>query len=84
MQVTVTFRQIEPTEPLRQYAADKLQRLSKHLQRPMGAHVILSVLKKIIGQRSTCRPTARRCSRRKSPTISTPRSISRSTRSSDR
>ena len=46
MQVTVTFRHIEPTEPLRQYAADKLQRLSKYLHRPMGAHVILSVLKK--------------------------------------
>ena len=46
MQVTVTFRHIEPTEPLRQYAADKVQRLSKYLHRPMGAHVILSVLKK--------------------------------------
>jgi putative sigma-54 modulation protein len=46
MQVTVTFRHIEPTEPLRQYAADKLQRLSKYLRRPMDAHVILSVLKK--------------------------------------
>jgi len=46
MQVTVTFRHIEPTEPLRRYAADKVQRLSKYLHRPMGAHVILSVLKK--------------------------------------
>ncbi len=46
MQVTVTFRHIEPTEPLRQYAADKLQRLSKYLRRPMDAHVILSAFKK--------------------------------------
>jgi putative sigma-54 modulation protein len=46
MQVTVTFRHIEPTEALRKYAQDKLQRLSKYLRRPMDAHVILSVLKK--------------------------------------
>jgi putative sigma-54 modulation protein len=46
MQVTVTFRHLEPTEPLRRYAADKLQRLSKYLYGPMDAHVILSVLKK--------------------------------------
>jgi ribosome hibernation promoting factor len=47
MRVTVTFRHIEPTEALRKYAQDKLQRLSKYLHRPMDAHVILSVLKKI-------------------------------------
>ena len=46
MQVTVTFRHIEPTDSLRQYAEGKLQRLSKYLHRPMDAHVILSVLKK--------------------------------------
>ncbi len=46
MQVTVTFRHVEPTEPLRRYATDKLQRLSKYLRGPMDAHVILSVLKK--------------------------------------
>jgi putative sigma-54 modulation protein len=46
MQVTVTFRHIEPTEALRKYAQGKLQRLSKYLHRPMDAHVILSVLKK--------------------------------------
>jgi len=46
MQVTVTFRHIEPTDALRQYAENKLQRLSKYLHRPMDAHVILSVLKK--------------------------------------
>jgi len=46
MQVTVTFRHIEPTEALRKYAEDKIGRLSKYLHRPMEAHVILSVLKK--------------------------------------
>jgi len=46
MHVTVTFRHVEPTEALRKYAQDKMQRLSKYLHRPMDAHVILSVLKK--------------------------------------
>jgi len=46
MQITVTFRHIEPTAALRKYAAGKLQRLSKYSHRPMEAHVILSVLKK--------------------------------------
>jgi len=46
MQVTVTFRHIEPTPALRKYATDKLQRLSKYSHRSMEAHVILSVLKK--------------------------------------
>jgi ribosome hibernation promoting factor len=46
MQVTVTFRHIEPSEALRKYAQDKIGRLSKYLHRPMEAHVILSVLKK--------------------------------------
>ena len=46
MQVSVTFRHIEPSEALRKYAQAKLQRLSKYLHRPIGAHVILSVLKK--------------------------------------
>lgn len=46
MQVTVTFRHVQPTDALRQYAEDKIGRVSKYLRRPMEAHVILSVLKK--------------------------------------
>jgi putative sigma-54 modulation protein len=46
MQVTVTFRHIEPTDALRKYAEDKLQRLSKYVHGVIDAHVILSVLKK--------------------------------------
>jgi putative sigma-54 modulation protein len=46
MQVTVTFRHVQPTEALRKYAQDKVGRVSKYLHRPMEAHVILSVLKK--------------------------------------
>jgi putative sigma-54 modulation protein len=45
MQVIVTFRHVEPSEGLRQYAAEKVQRVHKYLRRPIEAHVILSVLK---------------------------------------
>jgi putative sigma-54 modulation protein len=45
MQVMVTFRHVEPSEGLRQYAEEKVQRVNKFLRRPIEAHVILSVLK---------------------------------------
>jgi len=45
MQVMVTFRRVEPTEGLRRYAEEKMQRVHKFLRRPIDAHVILSVLK---------------------------------------
>lgn len=46
MQVAVTFRHVEPTDALRKYAEDKVQRVGRYLHRPMEAHVILSVMKK--------------------------------------
>src|SRR5581483_4358077 len=45
MQVTVTFRHVEPTPALRAYAEEKLARVKKYLRRPVDAHVILSVAK---------------------------------------
>lgn len=45
MQVMVTFRHVEPSDGLRQYAEEKMQRVHKFLRRPIDAHVILSVLK---------------------------------------
>jgi len=46
MQITVTFRGVEPTQALRAYVTDKLERLvRKYLKRPGDAHVILSVAK---------------------------------------
>ncbi len=45
MQVMVTFRHVEPTDGLRHYAEEKMQRVHKFLRRPIEAHVILSVLK---------------------------------------
>jgi putative sigma-54 modulation protein len=45
MQVLVTFRHIEATDALRQYAETKVERLRKFLHRPIEAHVVLSVAK---------------------------------------
>src|SRR5947199_9666362 len=45
MQITVTFRHVEPTPALRAYAEEKLERVNKYLRRPVDAHVILSVAK---------------------------------------
>jgi putative sigma-54 modulation protein len=45
MQVTVTFRHVEPTPALRAYAEEKLARVKKYLRRPVDAHVILGVTK---------------------------------------
>ena len=46
MQVTVTFRHVDPTPALRTYAEDKVARMvRKYLKRPGDAHVILSVSK---------------------------------------
>jgi len=47
VQVTVTFRHVEPSEPLRVYASDKVTRLAdKYLKRAIDAHVILTVNKR--------------------------------------
>ena len=46
MQVTVTFRHVDPTPALRTYAEGKLTRVvKKYLRRPGDAHVILAVSK---------------------------------------
>lgn len=45
MQISVTFRHVDPTPALRTYAEEKLARIKKYLRRPVDAHVILSVSK---------------------------------------
>ena len=45
MQVMVTFRHVDPSEGLRTYAEEKVQRVRKYLRRPIEAHVILAVEK---------------------------------------
>lgn len=46
MQVLVTFRHMEATDALRDYAQQKVERASKFLRHPIEAHVVLSVVKR--------------------------------------
>jgi putative sigma-54 modulation protein len=45
MQVSVTFRHMEPTEALKEFAAEKVTRIEKFIHTPTDAHVVLSVEK---------------------------------------
>lgn len=46
MQVTVTFRHVDPSDAIRTHAEERVQRAaSKYLQNAQEAHVILSVVK---------------------------------------
>ncbi len=45
MKVSVTFRKIDPSDHIKQYAEDKLDRLDKYLETSAEAHVVLSVEK---------------------------------------
>ena len=45
MHVTVTFRHIEKSEPLRNYAEEKTERLVKYLAEPIEVHWVLTVEK---------------------------------------
>ena len=45
MDVTVTFRHMEPTESLRNYAVDKLSKIKKYLDSPLEAYVVLTLEK---------------------------------------
>jgi putative sigma-54 modulation protein len=45
MQINVTFRHIEPSPPLREYAEEKISRIKKYVEEPIEAHVVLRVEK---------------------------------------
>lgn len=45
MQINVTFRHIEASAPLREYAVEKISRIKKYLEEPIEAHVVLKVEK---------------------------------------
>ena len=45
MQVSVTFRRIDASDTLRNYAHEKLNRIKKYIEDPIEAHVVLSVEK---------------------------------------
>ena len=45
MQVSVTFRQIEPSEALKSYVIDRLKKFKRYLEGPLEAHVVLGLEK---------------------------------------
>jgi putative sigma-54 modulation protein len=45
MEISVTFRHMEATEALKEYAREKLDRIKKFMRRPIEAHVVFSVEK---------------------------------------
>ncbi len=47
MNISVTFRHMDTSEPVRAYAEDKLARVNKYIEEPIDAQVVLSVEKKI-------------------------------------
>jgi putative sigma-54 modulation protein len=42
MQFSVTFRHMEPTESLKAYARERMERIKKYLPDPIACHVVLS------------------------------------------
>ncbi len=45
MDISVTFRRMQPTESLRTYAEEKVSKIKRYLDFPLEAHVVLSVEK---------------------------------------
>jgi putative sigma-54 modulation protein len=45
MQISVTFRQIEPSEALKNYVTDRLNKFKRYLDEPVDAHVVLGLEK---------------------------------------
>ena len=45
MQITTTFRHLEPSDALKSYAEEKLERIKKYIDEPMVAQVFMNVEK---------------------------------------
>jgi putative sigma-54 modulation protein len=45
MQISVTFRHLDPSPALKSYAQDKLMKMKKYLNPPIEAHVVLTLEK---------------------------------------
>ena len=43
IKISVTFRHIEPTAALKQYAEAKIHKIGKYFSQPLDAHVILAL-----------------------------------------
>ncbi|MCX8110351.1 MAG: ribosome-associated translation inhibitor RaiA [Syntrophorhabdaceae bacterium] len=46
MDITISFRHIEPNEEIKSYIEDKFVRLQKYIETPLDVHVVLSMEKK--------------------------------------
>jgi putative sigma-54 modulation protein len=45
MEITMTFRHMEPTAELRSYVEDKVQKIKKYFDSPVDVHIVLGVEK---------------------------------------
>ena len=45
MQITTTFRHLEPSDALKSYAEEKLERVKKYIDEPVVAQVFMTVEK---------------------------------------
>jgi len=45
MEITITFRHMEPTAELRSYVEDKVHKIKKYFDSPVDAHIVLGVEK---------------------------------------
>jgi putative sigma-54 modulation protein len=45
MDITVTFRHMEPIESLKLYAEEKISKINKYLDSPLEAHIVMTVEK---------------------------------------
>ncbi|MEW6385973.1 MAG: ribosome-associated translation inhibitor RaiA [Thermodesulfobacteriota bacterium] len=45
MQISVTFRQLEPSEALKNYVTERLKKFKRYLEGPQEAHVVLGLEK---------------------------------------
>ena len=43
MKISVTFRHTHPSDALKRYCEEKVQKIGKYFSRPLEAHVVLSV-----------------------------------------
>ena len=46
MEISVTFRHLEPNEPLKEYAEEKISRITKYLDRGVKANIVLAIEKR--------------------------------------
>jgi putative sigma-54 modulation protein len=46
MQLDITFKNIDPTDALKDYASKRLSKLDKYIEKPSEVHVVLSVEKR--------------------------------------